>query len=238
MERSCMMEHNDIMLDITGTGEMICVCENCSCKIPHFAWYPRFGAPVYLRLEKAMLLEPCTDMDPRDRHRLQKYLTFAHWHRLINRWNACNTVQVSPMLHIPRYIDLMTCKLNCCKQPVMLNGAVLAEVFLDMDEEDERPHFHYRRTNGTEEMISLTGALYLEPVTIELSKAERTALASLLRSRDGSGIVYETMCAVWDTLNGSGFFDTAAYGDLFPMPDYTKLKRMKTQIRQKQREDR
>lgn len=221
------MDHKEVLFDLTGTGEMICICENCSCKTPHFSWYPRSGDPIYLQLEKAMPLEHCVEMDLKNRQHLQKYLTFVHWHKLVNAWNAGNCIQVSPLLHVPRYIDLMTCKMECCRYSVMQKDNCLGTIFLDMDEEDERPHFHYRRQNGTEEMIALTGALYMEPVTAELSKTEKTALISTLRSSSGteSETVYESMCTLWDLFFQSDFFDTTDEGDLFPMPDYMKLKK-------------
>lgn len=226
-ERSLKMEHNDILFDYTGTGEMICICDHCECETPHFAWYPRFGEPVRLMLEKAMTLEPCTNMELRDRFRLQRYLSFYNWHRLINAWNDHNRTQVSPNIHVPRYIDLMTAKHCFCRNKVSHQETVLGEIWMDGDDEDERPHFHFRRKNGTEEIIALTGAHYLEPVTAELSRTEKAALAETLRGPSGTQdeTVYESMCILWDMLNNSSFFDTADGGDLFPMPDYMKLKK-------------
>ena len=80
-------------------------------------------------------------------------------------------------------------------------------------------------------MISLTGATYLEPVTEELTIAEKKTLIQYLSSplpfAHAKKPAYELLCDYWDCFHKSSFFKTGPEGDIFPMPDYIKLKRIK-----------
>lgn len=118
-------------------------------------------------LEKATLMDGDINMGLRDRRHLQEYMTFAHWQKLINTWNDHNTTKISQMLHVPNYINLHTRRKEQCYGVLQRKGQVIAKIYHLSDDEDERPHFHYRRPNGTEVMISLTGAHYLISDTIE-----------------------------------------------------------------------
>ncbi len=207
-----------ILVDHTDNGEMICVCDGCRCtKTPHFFWYPKRGKPVCLMIEAAIILSNDTNMNLKNRYRLQKYLTIRNWYRLIRAWNSHNETEVSLMQHIPDYINLQTNKtiFNGCK--IRKNNKVIADAIIYWKDEDARPHFHYTRLNGTEVMISLTDAHYLEPALEKLSNAEKKALVESLE-KDGedfrkcAGIVLEEWSGVTRDKN------------IFPLPDYMKLK--------------
>ena len=218
-----------ILVDKTDCEEMICVCDHCRCtKTPHFFWYPRRGKPICLMLEKATLMDGDVNMGLRDRRHLQEYMTFAHWQKLINTWNDHNTTKISQMLHVPNYINLHTRRKEQCYGVLQRKGQVIAKIYHLSDDEDERPHFHYRRPNGTEVMISLTGAHYLKPVIEELTKSEKETLVQYLKSpmpgAYSNKSAYECLCNWWDQLHRTCFFKTGPEGDIFPMPDYMKLR--------------
>ena len=179
-------------------------------------------------LEKAMIMDQNVNMELRDRRHLQDYLTFEHWHKLIAAWNDHNEMKVSMMQHVPDYINLQTKRKEQCYGVLRRKGQVIAKIYHSSEDEDERPHFHYRRPNGTEVMISLTGAHYLKPVAEELTKSEKEALVQYLKSpitgSHSKKPAYECLCNWWDQLHRTCFFKTGLDGDIFPMPDYMKLR--------------
>lgn len=217
-----------ILVDTTDGEEKICICNHCRCtKTPHFIWNPKRGRPIYLMLEKAMMLDHNTNLELQDRKHLQEYMTFARWQKLINAWNDHNATQVSQMLHVPDYINLHTRRKEQCYGVLREKGQLIAKIYLYSEDEDERPHFHYRRPNGTEVIISLSGAHYLGPVPEELTRAERKILVQYLTSpmpnTHGKRPAYECLCSWWDQLHRTSFFKTGLEGDIFPMPDYMKI---------------
>lgn len=223
----------EIIAGHTDKGEMICICDHCRCSsIPHFNWYPKKGKPVRLMMGKAMPLDPKVNMELQERKKLQQYLSFSNWHKMISLWNDHNTNQVSHMAHVPNYIDLQTNRFTSGwpgKAAIQKDGELLAEIFIDPEETEGRPHFHYRRPNGTEVMISLTTAQYLEPVDEELNRMEKTMLARFMTEQwpnDLNGFsVYDFLCFVWEFDHYADFLLPGENTDIFPEPDYTKLKR-------------
>lgn len=223
----------EIIAGHTDKGEMICICDHCRCSsIPHFTWYPKQGEPVRLMMEKPMPLDPNVNMELQERKKLQQYLSFSNWQKMITIWNEHNTHQMSQMAHVPNYINLQTNRFTSGwheKAVIQKDGEIIAEVFIDPEETEERPHFHYRRPNGTEVMISLISAQYLEPLNVELNRMEKSILAEFMTEiwpKDFNGFsVYDRLCFVWDSVYDTNWFLTGQYADIFPMPDYTKLKR-------------
>ncbi len=121
------------------------------------------------------------------------------------------------MQHIPDYINLQTNKTAYSGLKIRKNNKVIAEAVLYCEEEDARPHFHYRRPNGTEVMISLTDAQYLEPAPEKLSNAEKKALVESLE-KNGE---YFRKCIGIELERWSG---VSPDKNIFPLPDYMKLK--------------
>ena len=224
----------EIVVNIFDSGEMICICDHCRCSdIPHFNWYPKRGKPVRLMMEKAMPLDTDVNMELRERKRLQQHLSFANWHKLTNAWNEHNARQLSPLFHVPNYINLQTHG-NNPEAKIQKDGEITGKIFIDSEDTDERPHFHYCRPDGTEVMISLTAAQYLEPVVFELNRKEKAALAQFMTElwpNDFNGFtVYARLCFDWDNYHPTDWFLPNQYADIFPMPDYTRLKKYKWAI--------
>ena len=224
----------EIPVDITENGEMLCVCDHCRCSnIPHFTWYSKRGRPIQLMLEKAMPLDPHVNMELRERKRLQQCLTASNWLKLLREWNEHNTHTVSYMQHVPNYINLQekvsTYSTVDSTVEIRKGSKVLAEVFIDLKDTDKRPHFHYLRPNGIELMISLTDARYFEPVPEKLNHTEKLALAEWMEKPwpgDLNGFsVYERLWFDWASID-----DYLFYGNEkdVPMPDYTKLTKGRT----------
>lgn len=209
-----------IRLDVgtTKRKSRISICYHCEeYSVPHFilVYGPRRETSLYF--EKPMLLDSTSNLDLTVRMDLQEFLTPENWERMILLWNKNNERQVSLNTHIPYYINLQQYQ-DTAIATTSEEKENLGAVLYCVEDQDQRPHFHYERPDGTVVCISLTEAKYFPPVQNPLSAQEIDRLATYLPLPDKHGVkLYRRLLITWNMQNRNQLDEELI------MPDYKEL---------------
>lgn len=207
-----------IVVGSTKDGAEISVCDHCDTyHVPHFFLSRGFNEAV-LYFEKPMLLDSYGNLDLADRMDLQNYLTPDNWSRMIAQWNEKNEHQLSPYTQIPYYINLQRNQDTAIVTTKEMSEMLGATLYV-MEDQDQRPHFHYERPDGTEVCISLTEPKYFLPVKKPLSEPELDRLMNCLMLPHGEYEVslYRRLLRMWNIQNETKVYEPTE------MPNYRSL---------------
>lgn len=174
-------KHQDeIPIMNTELGGMIRICKNCRCvQEPHFGYCTPNGKEYYMKILKCDTCEYPADLEMKYRWDLQNALmTPSGWKNIIEEWNLHNELKVPLNQHIPFYVDL---HLYNRSDHYFWEGPIMkgAKIYSFWNDEDPRPHFHYRRKDGSEALICFDKPEYLEP-SVRLSIQEKLELMRFL----------------------------------------------------------
>ena len=187
----------------TKRGAEISICDHCEAyPDPHFNFAYGEDNEEAQYFEKPMLLDSIGNLDLTTRMDLQDFLTPERWERMISLWNENNEQQLSPYTHIPYYINLRQYQ-DMAITTTQKERTELGATLYIMEDQDQRPHFHYERQDGSVTCISLTDAEYLPPVQKPLSEQELDRLMNcldLVDDRFGLSL-YQRLLMLWNKQN-------------------------------------
>ena len=209
-----------IIVGRTKRGAEISICDHCEAyPAPHFNLAYGKGKEEALWFDAPKLVDSIGNLDLTTRMDLQDFLTTENWSRMISLWNENNKMQLSPYTHIPYYINLI--QYQDCAAPLSRREiAILGASVYVMEDQDQRPHFHYKRFNASPGIcISLTEPKYLPPVPSPLSERELDRLLKGLTMADekfGTSL-YQRLLMAWNMQNETKVDEER------DMPDYREL---------------
>ena len=208
-----------IVVGRTRHGAEISICKHCEAYgVPHFNFVYGEGRDEALYFDKPMLLDSVNNLDLTTRMDLQAFLTPESWKSLIETWNENNDQQLSPDTHIPYYINLLQYQDTAIVTTREEREHLGATLYVGVKDQDQRPHFHYERPDGSAVCVSLTASKYLPPVEKPLSEQELERLVICLETPDNYGItLYRRLLEMW-SCQGNAIADENQ-----SMPDYREL---------------
>lgn len=234
LQQSRVDRNHRILIGKTKHGGKIWVCCQCNAyDTPHFTYQYKRHASVDLVIHKAEILDSSENLDLKYRHALKHFFRSENWSALIQVWNFCNAKQIPANQHVPAYVNLCPCRniamLDNPSTKAYLRDAIL---FIEADDDEISPHFHYQRSDGSETAISLLSAIYLATGNRPLNPQEIEMLIACLSAKHeptsafGEISNYQFLLWLWNDQNGDCLGKTNAHAninDKHSMPEYSLL---------------
>ena len=197
--------NESILIGKTRKKGKITVCDQCQLYLtPHFNYSWGKYQEKALFFDEARLVDDLGNLTLNRRQDLQSFLTAQNWQKKIDTWNAHNQEQISPDTHVPFYINLLQYRDIACAATQPEREQLGGLVYIVVDDEEARPHFHFRKNDSEGEWaISLTEPKYLKPMPRKLQQGEIDALIAHLqtRSRITSRTRYQSLISLWNDQN-------------------------------------
>lgn len=217
-----------ILIGRTKLNTRVYVTQDQWTDIPHFTILTEDKDLLGLKIEEACTMEPCDNIDLRERNDLQAFLGYTevglcNWRRVIRTWNRYHERKVLEDLHVPDYLNLYS-RRDDAFFPVNDSDPVLDKVILRVELEDSCiiPHFHFVRPDKSECIICLmeNRTLSYEKLTAEEKQALTEYLKKACTRKFFEGMTnYQVLLDLWVSQNS----DTIPVTGEEPVPDYENM---------------